>query len=109
VLCSAAVAQPKGVGGQLVSCPGFSLHTFDNDVADSGRSVCNTPCSGIFPPYLVEVGAQTPGSCSTITRSDGSRQWAYKGKPLYAIFDDKKLGRTGGDGMNDGMWHVAGP
>jgi predicted lipoprotein with Yx(FWY)xxD motif len=41
-----------------------------------------------------------------IVRDDGSRQWAYKGKPLYLWVKDHKPGDTTGDGFR-GVWHVA--
>jgi predicted lipoprotein with Yx(FWY)xxD motif len=36
-----------------------------------------------------------------ITRDDGGKQWAYKGKPLYFGKDDKKAGDAEGDGRNN--------
>jgi predicted lipoprotein with Yx(FWY)xxD motif len=39
-------------------------------------------------------------------RDDGSRQWAYKGKPLYGYVADVTPGQASGDGVN-GRWHVA--
>jgi predicted lipoprotein with Yx(FWY)xxD motif len=39
-------------------------------------------------------------------RDDGSRQWAYEGKPLYHWSKDKSPGDKTGDNFN-GMWHVA--
>ena len=109
VASAPAWAQPKPRDGRLVSPLGLTLYTFDNDVAGSGRSVCNPPCSGIFRPYVLEPGAQPRGEFSAVTRDDGSRQWAYKGKPLYFWYDDKKPGQAGGDGMNHNIWHVARP
>ena len=44
-----------------------------------------------------------------IERADGAKQWAYKGKPLYLWFDDKKPGDAGGDGMNRGIWRIERP
>jgi predicted lipoprotein with Yx(FWY)xxD motif len=42
---------------------------------------------------------------SSITREDGSKQLAYKGKPLYTFVKDKKPGDKAGDkAMN--MWHI---
>ena len=104
-----ALAQPKVAGAQLVSRAGLTLYTFDNDVAGSGRSVCNPPCSHLFRPYAVESGARPQGDASVITRDDGTRQWAWKGKPLYLWVDDKKPGQAGGDGINHNTWHVARP
>ncbi|MGN8186461.1 hypothetical protein ACTJLD_10810, partial [Burkholderia sp. 22088] len=37
-----------------------------------------------------------------------SKQWAYRGRPLYRWKQDRKPGDAGGDGIG-GMWHVARP
>lgn len=44
-----------------------------------------------------------------VARDDGTRQWAYKGRPLYRFYGDQKRGDTIGDGMSRNMWHVARP
>jgi len=44
-----------------------------------------------------------------ITREDGTKQWAYKGKPLYVFAKDAKPGDTMGDGFLNGAWHIATP
>ena len=49
--------------------------------------------------------AKASGDWSVITRDDGSKQWAYKGKPLYSWAKDQKPGDMTGDGFN-GIWHV---
>ncbi len=104
-----AGAQPAAREDRLTTPAGLTLYTFDNDVAGSGKSACNPPCSNIFPPYLVEAGASASGDLSVIERADGTKQWAYKGKPLHMWFDDKKPGDAGGDGMNRGIWRIARP
>jgi predicted lipoprotein with Yx(FWY)xxD motif len=104
-----AHAQPKVAGAQLVSRTGLTLYVFDNDVAGSGRSVCNPPCSNLFRPYAVEKGAQSRSEFTAITRDDGTRQWAWKGRPLYLWYGDEKPGQAGGDGINHNLWHVARP
>jgi predicted lipoprotein with Yx(FWY)xxD motif len=49
------------------------------------------------------------GDYSVITRDDGSKQWAYKGRPLYAWKNDTKPGDITGDGFLNGAWHIAQP
>jgi predicted lipoprotein with Yx(FWY)xxD motif len=46
------------------------------------------------------------GDFSIVTRSDGSRQWAYKGRPLYAYAGDQLRGDVHGTGV-DKQWQVA--
>ena len=40
-----------------------------------------------------------------VDRTDGTKQWAYDGKPMYFYQGDVKAGDAMGDGMG-GMWHV---
>lgn len=107
VLVHSAWAQPVISNGVLRTETGHSLYTFDNDVVGSGASVCNPPCSNIFPPYLASGADMANGEFSLIARQDGSRQWAYKGRPLYRFYADDKPGDKGGDGMNRNLWHIA--
>jgi predicted lipoprotein with Yx(FWY)xxD motif len=106
---TSAFAQPKVAGGLLVNRAGLTLYVFDNDVAGSGRSACNQPCSNLHPPYMLEKGARPTGEFTAVSRDDGSRQWAYKGRPLYLWYGDDKPGQTGGDGISRNTWHVARP
>ena len=40
-----------------------------------------------------------------VEKDDGSKQLAYKGKPLYLFVGDKKAGDRNGDKMKD-VWHI---
>ena len=106
-LLHSAEAQPVVSKGLLLTSTGHSLYTFDNDVVGSGASVCNQPCSNIFPAYLGTERDAAKGDFTLISRQDGSRQWAYKGRPLYRFYADDKAGDQGGDGMNRNLWHLA--
>ncbi|MGO9785592.1 MAG: hypothetical protein ACLPL5_02165 [Stellaceae bacterium] len=57
---------------------------------------------------MAPAGAMPMGAWSIVTRDDGTKQWAYKGKPLYGWVKDEKPGETTGDGVND-VWHAAHP
>jgi len=103
-----AAAPIKTVGGMLVNTAGMTLYTFDNDTAGSGKSACNGPCAGLWPPVVAEADAKPEGDLTIITRDDGSKQWAYKGKPVYTWVKDSKPGDVTGDGVN-GVWHIAKP
>jgi predicted lipoprotein with Yx(FWY)xxD motif len=102
-----SLAQPVASTGVLTTPLGRTLYVFDNDVPGSGRSVCNPPCSNIFPPYLVEEGANLVEPLGIVRRDDGTRQWSFKGRPLYLFYADEKRGDVNGDGMNRGVWHIA--
>ena len=98
----------KAADGVLVGPNGMALYTFDRDTAGSGKSACNGPCATNWPPLMAKAGATATGDWSVVTRDDGSRQWAHKGKPLYYWAKDTKAGDRTGDGVNN-VWHVARP
>lgn len=91
-------------GGLLVGNNGMTLYVFDKDAA--GKSVCNGPCATNWPPLTAGGSDQAAGNWSILNRDDGSKQWAYKGKPLYFWSKDQKPGDKTGDGFN-GVWHIA--
>ena len=101
----AADAPAKMDGGVLVAANGMTLYTFDTDKAGSGKSVCNGPCAGLWPPLMAAATDQPSGDYSVVTRDDGTRQLAYKGKPLYFYKADQKAGDRTGDNFKD-VWHI---
>ena len=102
-----AAAEPaKTQDGALVTPSGMTLYTFDKDT--DGKSACNGPCAANWPPLAAEATAKPEGAWTVVTREDGSRQWAYHGKPLYAFQKDAKAGDRTGDNFKD-VWHVAKP
>ena len=105
---SMAVGPAKVADGVLVGPNGMTLYTFDNDVTSSGKSVCNGPCATNWPPLMAAGSDKASGSYSIITRDDGAKQWAIKGKPLYYWIKDTKPGDKTGDGVNK-VWRTAKP
>jgi predicted lipoprotein with Yx(FWY)xxD motif len=93
-------------GKALVDAKGMTLYVFDKDAA--GKSNCNGPCATNWPPLMAKADAKASGDWSIVTRDDGGKQWAYKGKPLYAWAKDTKPGDVTGDGFNN-VWHIAAP
>jgi len=93
-------------GKALVDAKGMTLYIFDKDAA--GKSNCNGPCATNWPPLMVAGDAKASGNWSIVTRDDGAKQWAYKGKPLYTWAKDTKAGDVTGDGFNN-VWHIAAP
>ena len=91
--------------GALVAPSGMTLYTFDKDAANSGKSTCNGPCAALWPPMRAATTDQAVGSYSIVARDDGSRQWAYKGKPVYTYKADQKAGDRSGDNFKD-VWHI---
>ncbi|QNA89964.1 hypothetical protein G4G28_18310 [Massilia sp. Dwa41.01b] len=94
----------KKADGVLVDAAGMTVYTFDKDTAGSGKSACNDGCVKMWPP--VPAGS-TPAAApySVVTREDGSKQLAYKGKPLYLFANDTKPGERKGDKVKE-VWHV---
>ena len=90
----------------LVDAKGMTLYVFDKDAP--GKSNCNGPCATNWPPLTAKADAKASGDWSIVTRDDGGKQWAYKGKPLYAWSKDAKAGDVTGDGVNN-VWHIAAP
>lgn len=111
VAAPAFAADPAKVAGTsegqwFVDAKGMTLYVFDEDTPN--KSNCNGRCAENWPPLMAPADAQASGDWTVVTRDDGSKQWAYKGKPLYTWIEDKKPGDVTGDGVND-VWHLAQP
>jgi predicted lipoprotein with Yx(FWY)xxD motif len=91
--------------GHILTTPdGMTVYTFDHDTA--GASSCYGKCAEEWAPVTAAADAQPFGKMSIVERTDGTRQWAYDGKPLYHYDDDdSKPGDAEGDGEG-GVWHV---
>jgi predicted lipoprotein with Yx(FWY)xxD motif len=107
-LATTAVAQApaKTMDGVLTNAAGMTLYTFDKDA--DGKSACNGPCAANWPPLVAAGDAKASGDWTIVTRDDGGKQWAYKGKPVYLWAKDQKPGDKTGDGFNS-VWHVVKP
>jgi predicted lipoprotein with Yx(FWY)xxD motif len=112
-ITSAAFAAPPTKTGKtdkgsvLTDAKGMSLYTFDKDM--DGKSACNGPCATNWPALKAEASDAAGDGYTIITRDDGSKQWAHKGKPLYTFAKDTKPGDVTGDGFLNGAWHLAMP
>lgn len=93
----------KAQNGILVNNAGMTLYTFDKDSA--GKSACVDQCAKAWPPAMAAADAKPMGDLTVITRDDGSKQWAFKGKPLYLFAKDTKPGDKTGDNFKE-IWHV---
>lgn len=110
VACASADEPAKvgdtAMGKVLTNDKGMTLYTFDRDAA--GKSNCNGQCAQNWPPLTASADAQPSGDWSVVTRDDGTKMWAYKGKPVYLWMRDTKPGDTTGEGVNN-VWKVARP
>jgi predicted lipoprotein with Yx(FWY)xxD motif len=94
-------------GTILVDNQGMTLYTFDRD-ASGNESTCEGKCTERWTPLAAPADAQAKGDFTVITRSDGSKMWAYRYRPLYTSQFDKAPGDINGyDGAN--LWHIARP
>ena len=109
LIAGTALAQPPGLKdqhGAKADAKGMALYTFDKD--ETGKSNCYDMCATNWPPFMAAADAQPEGEWTIVERTDGTKMWAYDGKPLYTFIKDTKPGEVMGDGAND-VWHVAKP
>ena len=81
---------------------GQRLYVFDRD--RPGKSACDVGCAMAWPPVLAAGDAAPIGDWTIVTRTDGSRQWALKGKPVYTRFHDAPE-TPGGEAVSP-AWHL---
>jgi predicted lipoprotein with Yx(FWY)xxD motif len=89
-MLGAAWAAPPGVtekDGAWVAPDGKPLYTFARDTTP-GKSACNGGCATAWPILAAAADAKDDGDWTVVTRDDGSKMWAYKGKPLYTFARD---------------------
>jgi predicted lipoprotein with Yx(FWY)xxD motif len=110
---SSASKAPDGIsvaktalGPTLVQSKGLTIYYYDLDQISPGESSCTGDCAAAWPPLAAAPDAQPIGEWKIIKREDGSRQWAYQGKPMYQFAGDGKPGDTQGDGVQR-FWHAA--
>ncbi|MER9253729.1 hypothetical protein NKI59_18245 [Mesorhizobium sp. M0598] len=94
------------VGGTKIytDASGMTLYTYDKD--ETGKSNCYDKCAANWPPLKADANAKAEGEWTIVDRTDGTRMWAYEGKPLYTFIKDKKAGDATGEGVG-GVWHIA--
>lgn len=110
--CATSVLQPTSPistsNGILTNRDGMTLYVFDKDFAGDGKSACYDMCAKNWPPLNAKEGDTAYGELSIITRNDGSKQWTFRGKPLYLWIKDLRPGDKTGDGFNK-LWHIVTP
>lgn len=80
----------------LADSSGKTLYVYDGDIKP-GKSACKKDCASIWHPATAPQLAKPFGEWSIIARADGTKQWAYRGKPLYSFGDDSKPGDSKGE------------
>ncbi len=75
---------------------GYSLYTADRDTAT--RSACNGRCEETWAPMIAPELARPQGDWTTMERTNGVKQWVFRGKPVYRhTLDSYKGSLEGGD------------
>ena len=106
---SSSALKTTKIGGAtvLTNAKGFTLYWFAPDTPTTSK--CNGSCATYWPPVKgpATAGAGVTGKLGTITRSDGSMQATYNGRPLYTYVADSAPGQAKGNGLNlnGGVWH----
>jgi predicted lipoprotein with Yx(FWY)xxD motif len=95
---------PEFTPGYFADANGLTLYSVDRD-SDAGKPSCTGTCAAAWPPLAAPADAGPFGDWSIVARDDGSKQWAYKGHPLYRSTRDSKPGETNGNGI-DSAWHT---
>lgn len=107
---AAAGRRPAGIqvvqsrlGKVLADAQGRTLYIFERET--SGVPLCEGECARLWPPLLSDGSSPMATPFFVVPREDGSRQWAWNGRPLYRWIGDAEAGDVTGDGMN-GVWHA---
>jgi predicted lipoprotein with Yx(FWY)xxD motif len=108
------VGKSDSLGAYLIGYNGMTVYTFAKD--KTGTSTCYGQCASIWPPYVIgpEDNAQNVklgvdgNKVSTITRTDGTLQVTYDGRPLYFYAQDSSPNDTKGQNFNK-VWFVVKP
>lgn len=80
------------IGHVLADRKGMTVYAADKPKA------CDGDCVTAFPPLAAPWMATGEGDWSIVTRPDGSKQWAFRGKPLHRYAADVKPRETSGHG-----------
>ena len=110
-----SIAMPDGIDAGLVSSAqavvltdfaGFTLYAFDGDAAGDGQTCSDTGCGMRWLPVPAPALALDVGGFRVVSRVDGSRQWAWRGRPLYRYRGDLLPGDAHGRAA-DARWRLA--
>lgn len=104
---SVNVANKVNIGSYLTNATGWTLYTFARDIRTNGTSRCTGSCIKNWPafytPNLTLSSGLNATRFSVVARSDGGKQIAYNGWPLYYFRNDTRPGDTNGQGFA-GAW-----
>ena len=93
----------SSAGAFLTNASGRAIYLWMKDGKDT--SACTGGCASAWPPVtatgaLTAAGSVNKADLSTFTRSDGTKQVAYDGHPLYYFAGDPAAGEVSGQGSD---------
>ena len=114
----AMIRQSVELGTILAMTSGATLYARDRPMSNSshvfrvsrgapmlgralGTQSCDEKCTKTWPPFLAPADALPTGYWDIATRSDGRRQWVYKGYALYTYALDRP-----GDILGNGHYEL---
>jgi len=103
-----SVVKSAKIGGTsvLTNSKGLTLYVFAPDPRD--KSTCYGSCAVYWPPVPGPVSGApgVTGQFGTTTRTDGTKQATYNGRPLYTYVADSAPGQAHGNNinLNGGLW-----
>src|SRR3954468_10963474 len=102
------------LGRILVDASGRTLYLFKGD--SGTNSACSGACAIAWPPLRTGATPRVAGGANAALvgsnrRSDGARQGAHHGHPLYLFVKDKKPGDVNGQGVTafGAAWFAVSP
>ena len=104
----------SSAGAFLTNGSGRAIYLWEKDSMNS--SACSGGCASAWPPVtatggLTAAGGVNKADLSTFTRSDGTKQVAYDGHPLYYFVGDSKPDEATGQGSDSfgAKWWLVDP
>ncbi len=92
---------------ELTDKTGFQLYTFSADT-NLVSNCTSDDCKSNWPALLASEADTAQAPFSIFERTDGHRQWAINGNPLYFFAGDTNAGKQNGEAIGN-VWWVATP
>jgi predicted lipoprotein with Yx(FWY)xxD motif len=84
------------------SSTGLPLYISEKDAPE--KSNCYSGCATQWIPLQAPAKAKALGEWSVVKRNDGTRQWAFKGRPIYTHIHDTP--QISNEDAGDEIWHI---
>ena len=106
---NAAVAiATTSLGATVTDAKGRTVYLYTPDGVGTNKSTCDGGCASLWPPVPAAepLDAGTTGlTLTAITRTDGTKQLAINGSPVYLYAGDSKAGDVAGQGVGS-IWYA---